>query len=54
MISFIYGIENVTLIYLGNRNRLTGKENRLVAAKGGWRWIGSLGLVDAKCHIESE
>ena len=33
-------------------NLSTGKkimdlENRLVVAKGGWAWIGNLGLIDA-------
>ena len=40
--------------YLGNKNRLTNIQNRLVVAKGeggvGDGWIGSLGLEDANYY----
>ena len=41
--------------HLGNKNRLTNIQNRLVVARGeggeGEEWIGSLGLADANYYI---
>ena len=58
MVSFAGSIYNMAQMNLsGNRNRVTGIENRCVIAKarevGGVGWTGSLGLVDANYYIKN-
>ena len=53
--TYMWSLDTTQMNYLGNKNRLTNIQNRLVVAKGeggeGDGWIGSLGLEDANYYI---